>query len=251
MELDSSHQPSLFLRAVLHISLGHYTAALPDLESVLNKAPDHRAKNILEMALATRQLLDRKLSTYNRDVVLAPQLRRAWTWRDNKELDTNGYKFQNRDFSKSAIHDVHVGIGNEVGACTPLDPHQVRIIAATQNLAKFGFQYDSPGFLTSRRMHRAFNLATLQIAQSIRARFFIDGAKSGAHHQKLKNSSNLETGKNAGATEEFAELIGWRELADVSELWRIHAEPLDEVPDVFGISACSLDYFFIFLGHVG
>ena len=159
--------------------------------------------------------------------------------------------FQNRELSESNIQDVQVGIGDEVSGCRPLDPHQRRIIAATRNLAKVALQYDSMGFIASRRMYRAFNVATMHIAQSIRARFFMDTVESDLPRQKLKNSSDITTSKNTDTNEEvFREQVGWRELADISELWRIHAEPLDEVAAIC-CHFCLLSSSYKLPGDVG
>eukprot|EP01121_Diplochlamys_sp_Union-15-3_P001844 TRINITY_DN115_c0_g2_i1.p1 TRINITY_DN115_c0_g2~~TRINITY_DN115_c0_g2_i1.p1 ORF type:complete len:413 (+),score=63.44 TRINITY_DN115_c0_g2_i1:377-1615(+) len=157
----------------------------------------------MECAYYYQSHLDVPINTYNMDQDLDPLFKESWCKRVSP-LTMRNYKRHT---------SLDIKIPDVVYSETTQNPKIQILIDYSRDIGKL-IQMNSPGYLPNIRQHRFAGLATIEIAQTLRAVW--------------KQGKDMVP-ENVGSVSKAAHKFGWRDMYDICVRWRQFSEPNDPV----------------------
>ncbi|KAL1784780.1 tetratricopeptide repeat protein 13 isoform X4 [Sigmodon hispidus] len=212
LQLEPYNEVCQYMKGLSHVAMGQFYEGIKAQTKVMlndplpgqKASPEYlRVKYLREYSRYLHAHLDTPLTEYNIDTDLPGSFKDHWA--KNLPFLIDGYEEQPglQPHIKDVIHQNFEGYKPEVQ----------ELICVADRLGSL-MQYETPGFLPNKRIHRAMGLAALEVMQAV--------------HRTWTNSKVRMNGKTR--------LMQWRDMFDIAVKWRRIADPdqpvlwLDQMP---------------------
>ncbi|XP_051024561.1 LOW QUALITY PROTEIN: tetratricopeptide repeat protein 13 [Acomys russatus] len=212
LQLEPYNEVCQYMKGLSHVAMGQFYEGIKAQTKVMlndplpgqKASPEYlRVKYLREYSRYLHAHLDTPLTEYSIDTDLPGSFKDHWA----KSLPflIDGYEEQPglQPHIKDVLHQSFEGYKPEVQ----------ELICVADRLGSL-MQYETPGFLPNKRIHRAMGLAALEVMQAV--------------HRTWTNSKVRMNGKTR--------LMQWRDMFDIAVKWRRIADPdqpvlwLDQMP---------------------
>ncbi|XP_051057626.1 tetratricopeptide repeat protein 13 isoform X11 [Phodopus roborovskii] len=212
LQLEPYNEVCQYMKGLSHVAMGQFYEGIKAQTKVMlndplpgqKASPEYlRVKYLREYSRYLHAHLDTPLTEYNIDTDLPGSFKDHWA--KNLPFLIDGYEEQPglQPHIKDVLHQNFEGYRPEVQ----------EMICVADRLGSL-MQYETPGFLPNKRIHRAMGLAALEVMQAV--------------HRTWTNSKVRMNGKTR--------LMQWRDMFDIAVKWRRIADPdqpvlwLDQMP---------------------
>ncbi|XP_057609441.1 tetratricopeptide repeat protein 13 isoform X6 [Chionomys nivalis] len=212
LQLEPYNEVCQYMKGLSHVAMGQFYEGIKAQTKVMlndplpgqKASPEYlRVKYLREYSRYLHAHLDTPLTEYNIDTDLPGSFKDHWA--KNLPFLIDGYEEQPglQPHIKDVLHQNFEGYKPEVQ----------ELICVADRLGSL-MQYETPGFLPNKRIHRAMGLAALEVMQAV--------------HRTWTNSKVRMNGKTR--------LMQWRDMFDIAVKWRRIADPdqpvlwLDQMP---------------------
>ncbi|CAO2609411.1 Tetratricopeptide repeat protein 13 [Lemmus lemmus] len=212
LQLEPYNEVCQYMKGLSHVAMGQFYEGIKAQTKVMlndplpgqKASPEYlRVKYLREYSRYLHAHLDTPLTEYNIDTDLPGSFKDHWA--KNLPFLIDGYEEQPglQPHIKDVLHQNFEGFKPEVQ----------ELICVADRLGSL-MQYETPGFLPNKRIHRAMGLAALEVMQAV--------------HRTWTNSKVRMNGKTR--------LMQWRDMFDIAVKWRRIADPdqpvlwLDQMP---------------------
>ncbi|XP_060098731.1 tetratricopeptide repeat protein 13 [Heteronotia binoei] len=212
LQLEPYNEVCQYMKGLSHVTLGQFYEGIKAQTKVMlnDPLPGQKAsteylkvKYVREYSRYLHAHLDTPLSEYSVDMDLPGKLKEHWA----KNLPFLIDDYEEQPGLQPHIKDVlHQKFEN-------YKPEIQEMICVADHLGSL-MQYETPGFLSNKRIHRAMGLAVLEVMQAVQRTWV--------------NSKVRINGKSR--------LMQWRDMFDIAVKWRRIADPdqpvlwLDQMP---------------------
>ncbi|NP_001344286.1 tetratricopeptide repeat protein 13 isoform 3 precursor [Mus musculus] len=212
LQLEPYNEVCQYMKGLSHVAMGQFYEGIKAQTKVMlndplpgqKASPEYlRVKYLREYSRYLHAHLDTPLTEYNIDSDLPGSFKDHWA--KNLPFLIDGYEEQPglQPHIRDVLHQNFEGYKPEVQ----------ELICVADRLGSL-MQYETPGFLPNKRIHRAMGLAALEVMQAV--------------HRTWTNSKVRMNGKTR--------LLQWRDMFDIAVKWRRIADPdqpvlwLDQMP---------------------
>ncbi|XP_021025919.1 tetratricopeptide repeat protein 13 isoform X5 [Mus caroli] len=212
LQLEPYNEVCQYMKGLSHVAMGQFYEGIKAQTKVMlndplpgqKASPEYlRVKYLREYSRYLHAHLDTPLTEYNVDSDLPGSFKDHWA--KNLPFLIDGYEEQPglQPHIRDVLHQNFEGYKAEVQ----------ELICVADRLGSL-MQYETPGFLPNKRIHRAMGLAALEVMQAV--------------HRTWTNSKVRMNGKTR--------LLQWRDMFDIAVKWRRIADPdqpvlwLDQMP---------------------
>ncbi|XP_021504219.1 tetratricopeptide repeat protein 13 isoform X3 [Meriones unguiculatus] len=212
LQLEPYNEVCQYMKGLSHVAMGQFYEGIKAQTKVMlndplpgqKASPEYlRVKYLREYSRYLHAHLDTPLTEYNVDTDLPGSFKDHWA--KNLPFLIDGYEEQPglQPHIKDVLPQSLEGYKAEVQ----------ELICVADRLGSL-MQYETPGFLPNKRVHRAMGLAALEVMQAV--------------HRTWTNSKVRMNGKTR--------LMQWRDMFDIAVKWRRIADPdqpvlwLDQMP---------------------
>ncbi|GAB1293800.1 Tetratricopeptide repeat domain 13 [Apodemus speciosus] len=212
LQLEPYNEVCQYMKGLSHVAMGQFYEGIKAQTKVMlndplpgqKASPEYlRVKYLREYSRYLHAHLDTPLTEYNIDSDLPGSFKDHWA--KNLPFLIDGYEEQPglQPHIRDVLQQNFEGYKPEVQ----------ELICVADRLGSL-MQYETPGFLPNKRIHRAMGLAALEVMQAV--------------HRTWTNSKVRMNGKTR--------LLQWRDMFDIAVKWRRIADPdqpvlwLDQMP---------------------
>ncbi|XP_026633078.1 tetratricopeptide repeat protein 13 isoform X3 [Microtus ochrogaster] len=196
LQLEPYNEVCQYMKGLSHVAMGQFYEGIKAQTKVMlndplpgqKASPEYlRVKYLREYSRYLHAHLDTPLTEYNIDTDLPGSFKDHWA--KNLPFLIDGYEEQPglQPHIKDVLHQNFEGYKPEVQ----------ELICVADRLGSL-MQYETPGFLPNKRIHRAMGLAALEVMQAV--------------HRTWTNSKVRMNGKTR--------LMQWRDMFDIAVKWR-------------------------------
>ncbi|XP_032743372.1 tetratricopeptide repeat protein 13 isoform X5 [Rattus rattus] len=212
LQLEPYNEVCQYMKGLSHVAMGQFYEGIKAQTKVMlndplpgqKASPEYlRVKYLREYSRYLHAHLDTPLTEYNIDTDLPGSFKDHWA--KNLPFLIDGYEEQPglQPHIRDVLHQNFEGYKPEVQ----------ELICVADRLGSL-MQYETPGFLPNKRIHRAMGLAAMEVMQAVQ--------------RTWTNSKVRMNGKTR--------LMQWRDMFDIAVKWRRIADPdqpvlwLDQMP---------------------
>ncbi|XP_044532071.1 tetratricopeptide repeat protein 13 isoform X8 [Gracilinanus agilis] len=212
LQLEPYNEVCQYMKGLSHVAMGHFYEGIKAQTKVMlndplpgqKASPEYlKVKYLREYSRYLHAHLDTPLTEYNIDVDLPGSFKDHWA----KNLPFLIEDYEEQPGLQPHIKDVLLQNFESY------KPDVQELICVADRLGSL-MQYETPGFLPNKRIHRAMGLAALEVMQAVQ--------------RTWANSKVRMNGKTR--------LMQWRDMFDIAVKWRRIADPdqpvlwLDQMP---------------------
>ncbi|XP_061327303.1 tetratricopeptide repeat protein 13 isoform X7 [Pezoporus flaviventris] len=212
LQLEPYNEVCQYMKGLSHVAMGQFYEGIKAQTKVMlndplpgqKASPEYlKVKYLREYSRYLHAHLDTPLSEYNTDIDLPGNFKDHWA----KNLPFLIENYEEQPGLQPHIKDVLFQNFESY------KPDVQELICVADHLGSM-MQYETPGFLPNKRIHRAMGLATLEVMQAVQ--------------RTWANSKVRMNGKTR--------LMQWRDMFDIAVKWRRIADPdqpvlwLDQMP---------------------
>ncbi|XP_062497883.1 tetratricopeptide repeat protein 13 isoform X7 [Pezoporus occidentalis] len=212
LQLEPYNEVCQYMKGLSHVAMGQFYEGIKAQTKVMlndplpgqKASPEYlKVKYLREYSRYLHAHLDTPLSEYNTDIDLPGNFKDHWA----KSLPFLIENYEEQPGLQPHIKDVLFQNFESY------KPDVQELICVADHLGSM-MQYETPGFLPNKRIHRAMGLATLEVMQAVQ--------------RTWANSKVRMNGKTR--------LMQWRDMFDIAVKWRRIADPdqpvlwLDQMP---------------------